>query len=410
MNKKTFSVIVFISAMLISLVAGVNINLVKAQSPKTIIVPDDYPTIQDAINAANPGDTVYVRNGEYFGTINITKSMSLVGQDRTNTIINANEAHRDVIAVNASNVTIEGLAIENSQILDVVGDYAIAYSGINLGTSPNCTISNNIIAYDPDGVTIGSSDNIVEGNFIASCGVGISISSASGSLIMNNIETNDSVPLGMYNGAFDNVTSNYFSIGIFPEVDSSEIGYTTDVTSAIYLESCENCLFTRNTFSNAEIFLSLNTEYNRFYQNNFQNTFKENEYGAYIGDEAGVNYWDNGTAGNYWNYYQTIYPNATEIDNTGIGNTPYNITSGSPIATSINVDYFPVMQPFNNTALTIPFPFPTITPSPSNSKTPSPSPTTSPSIPEFPTWIILPSIILITAFWVVGAILIKRRR
>ena len=33
-----------------------NIQSVRAE-PKTIIVPDDYPTIQEAINAANPGDT-----------------------------------------------------------------------------------------------------------------------------------------------------------------------------------------------------------------------------------------------------------------------------------------------------------------------------------------------------------------
>jgi len=37
---------------------------VKAE-PKTITVPDDYPTIQAAVGNASAGDTVFVKSGTY---------------------------------------------------------------------------------------------------------------------------------------------------------------------------------------------------------------------------------------------------------------------------------------------------------------------------------------------------------
>jgi hypothetical protein len=53
---------------------------VKAE-PKTITVPDDYPTIQEAIGNASAGDTVYVKKGTYYAphyqVIVIDKSLSL---------------------------------------------------------------------------------------------------------------------------------------------------------------------------------------------------------------------------------------------------------------------------------------------------------------------------------------------
>jgi len=47
-------------------ISSVTILNVKAQ-PRTITVPDDYPTIQEAIDASTDGDTVYVKRGHYDG-------------------------------------------------------------------------------------------------------------------------------------------------------------------------------------------------------------------------------------------------------------------------------------------------------------------------------------------------------
>jgi parallel beta-helix repeat protein len=59
---------------------------VKAES-KTIVVPDDYLTIQDASANASPGDTVFVRNGNYAGGIALNKPVWLRGEDAKSTFI-----------------------------------------------------------------------------------------------------------------------------------------------------------------------------------------------------------------------------------------------------------------------------------------------------------------------------------
>jgi len=56
---------------------------VEIVEARTIIVPDDYPTIQEAINNANDGDTIYVRNETYYENVIVHKAVSLVGEDRS---------------------------------------------------------------------------------------------------------------------------------------------------------------------------------------------------------------------------------------------------------------------------------------------------------------------------------------
>jgi hypothetical protein len=70
------------------------------------------------------------------------------------------------------------------------------------------------------------------------------------------------------------------------------------------------------------------------------------------------NSWDNGTQGNYWSNYLTIYPNATELDSSGTGNTPYVLVdyegSSSSKLDTLNTDYYPLLAPVSNSqALTL---------------------------------------------------------
>ena len=91
-------------------------------APRTLTVPDDYPTIQAAVGNASDGDTVYVKNGIYVGQdsdvwLSIDKSISLVGEDNQQTIIcQPNpKAQRDcIIKVIVDSVTISGIHIQGN--------------------------------------------------------------------------------------------------------------------------------------------------------------------------------------------------------------------------------------------------------------------------------------------------------
>jgi nitrous oxidase accessory protein NosD len=85
---------------------------------------------------------------------------------------------------------------------------------------------------------------------------------------------------------------------------------------------------------------------NSIYYNNFIN----NDHGAQV-DSNLANSWDNGRVGNYWSDYPLKYPNATEIGDSGVGNTPYVINAS-------NTDRYPLIKQVD-TSSTEPIPTPT---------------------------------------------------
>lgn len=96
MEKKAVHGMVLILVLSSMLTLAFTVQPVKAV-PITIWVPDDYLTIQEAVDAANNGDTIRVRAGTYdeshywygthAGVLIRSKSISLVGEDASNTTI-----------------------------------------------------------------------------------------------------------------------------------------------------------------------------------------------------------------------------------------------------------------------------------------------------------------------------------
>ncbi len=133
--------------------------------------PNNYTKIQDAIDNANDGDTVFVYCGIYHENIFVNKSIDIVGEYRYRTIIIA--AHdRDIINVTACNVNISRFTIVGEGI-------KWPCAGIKLFKTNDVSISYCDIYFSPIGVYVYESNmNRVENCDIGknSCGIMLNFS------------------------------------------------------------------------------------------------------------------------------------------------------------------------------------------------------------------------------------------
>ena len=162
--KKTVFKLIFVLLVISTFSMFFNILLTKS-SPEKIYVDGtnitgpwygthEYPylNITSGLAHASNGDTIFVYTGTYYERLTIDKAISLIGQNRYDTIIDGNRTG-NVIEVVASNVRIAGFTIKNS------GLFHYKLSGIYLEKTSYCNISHNIITYNYKGTYIVNSSN-----------------------------------------------------------------------------------------------------------------------------------------------------------------------------------------------------------------------------------------------------------
>jgi len=172
LSKRTVSGTMLILLFVNTLTLAFSIQPVEA-GPTTIVVPDDYPTIQEAVYAAEAGDTILVLNGTYPEHLVINNSLCLLGESRSATIIKGS------IRITSDNVNVSRFTIEGE-------DWG---TGVYISSSSGCTISNNTITSCAGGegiyIIVSSNNNIV-GNTITKNGYGIWLSGSNNNTITEN--------------------------------------------------------------------------------------------------------------------------------------------------------------------------------------------------------------------------------
>jgi parallel beta-helix repeat protein len=275
--------------------------------------PANFTNIQEAINNASSGDTIFVHIGTYYEHVVINKTITLVGEDNNFTIIDGYETD-NVIYIRANNVTVKGFTVRKS------GMYL--YSGILVDHSTGTVIINNKIIYNYEGISLlYSSSNVVCDNTISSNYDGIYLYYSS-----NNVVSGNTIFSSNYDGIYLYYSSN--------NVVSGNVILHNDLDGMSLYYSSSNVVCGNTILSNYHgINLGLSSGNNTIYHNNFNNT-----------DQAwseSKNFWNYGDEGNYWSNYT-----GQDLNKDGIGDTPYDINA-------VNKDNNPLMGMFSNFSITL---------------------------------------------------------
>lgn len=259
---------------LISLIIALPCTTVKAS--KTITVPNDYTTIQSAIDHANAGDSVYVKNGVYYEQDNtVDKQVSLIGENSNKTILiginNLKYSPPYVITISSDNVKVSGFTISNGSLggirVETVGSEkqptGCVITGNNIVNNNNdgvstydgkaLTISNNNISNNSVyGIYDASSQSVISNNYITENGVfGIIVDSSSGVSVNHNIiERNGNA---QNNGEQGGIVLRWFGkFDVYANNINDNIG-----DGIQFSEGCGNSLVHNNNINNNTVGVNL---------------------------------------------------------------------------------------------------------------------------------------------------------
>ncbi len=339
------------AAALVAMVVCVGVGM-AAGATTWDVYPGEGTPIQDAIDGAEAGDTIYVHAGTYVENLVVRKSLTLVGENRSTTVIDG-DGSADIIRVCADGCTIRGFTIEGAddcewaektlatnEVWDIGGGFALTPKQIDVdGEKVWLSFTKDGKEYDSQVISVGDAytftDYKNEDVPVILCYVVCVFRGAESNLVQIKYVLFGDLMSEADTGVFVEETTGLWPIvGIRLDYSDNNIVTDNEISLCNYgirLWSSDNNILTANLAldNNRGISLRGSSNNNTIHHNNLINNTNYNAH-----DEH-TNQWDSGSAGNYYSDYT-----GTDNNTDGIGDTPYPIPGGS------STDRFPLMQPW----------------------------------------------------------------
>lgn len=154
----------------------------------TIYVPDDYLTIQQAVNNATEGDVIIVRAGTYVENVNVNKRLTIRSENGSeSTIVVAEDSNKHIFSVTADYTNINGFSVNGVTDWLKAGIYLNAsHCHITDNNASNCSIGIFILAANDNTMENAAENKILNNTCRNTTCYGIRIENAIETELRNN--------------------------------------------------------------------------------------------------------------------------------------------------------------------------------------------------------------------------------
>lgn len=154
--------------------------------------PGNFSTIQQAVDNASDGDTVFVFDdaSPYQEHVHVNASLTLLGENKNSTVIDGAD-YGDVLTINKTGVTVSGFTIRRNGWYD-------------------------------DGIVLHAPNAIIQGNKVANCGYAVKAFDVDNITITRNEFFEDYMGVSMYGAAGDIVANNTFNATYLLGIDLAD--------------------------------------------------------------------------------------------------------------------------------------------------------------------------------------------
>ena len=291
--------------VLLTAVAALGLVAVPAaHAASLIVVPTDRPTIQSAVDAASPGDTILVRSGTFTEQVTIGKSLTIVGAGARATtiqapavlaprVIGAVPGRANIVEIyGGATVTMRGLGVSGPAVTSCFGLAGISVQDgatlrLDAASVRNCTDVGMFVGFPsflPFGPEVGHAvvrGMEITGSRIAGIragGPGTTLTLSAGKVLLPYApEVDGQVGISVVDGALGNVTGTTVSGAI---CDHPVCGpdFLTEVqgTGLLALGAASGSIFSQNLVTNNDVGIVVGSTVDCCRLS--QNTVRDNRY------------------------------------------------------------------------------------------------------------------------------------